>query len=90
LDDLVQSHPSVDGKPLRNALIRFSGLSSPHGGVSWDIRLGFIHRRAARHSLAKVLAWDFDNLIIAHGPNLHGGARPFVERAFRWLRRPYL
>jgi hypothetical protein len=31
----------------------------------------------------KLLAWDFDKLIIAHGGCIERDAKPFVERAFR-------
>jgi hypothetical protein len=84
LDDLIQSHQFVNGKPFHNALVRFGGVRWP-GGVPRDIRLTFINRKLARQSLEKVLSWDFDKLIIAHGPCLEKNARPFVEKAFRWL-----
>ena len=85
LDDLIQNHPPVKGKLLRNALFKLEGVVSPHGGVPLDIRLSFLRRDLARRSLAKLLSWDFDKLIIAHGACIEGGAKPFVERAFRWL-----
>ena len=28
---------------------------------------------------------NFDKLIIAHGPFIERDAKPFVQRAFRWL-----
>ena len=40
----------------------------------------------ARESLEKLLSWDFDKLIIAHGICIEKDAKPFVERAFRWLK----
>ena len=85
LDDLIQIHPPVKGKLLRNALFKLEGVASPHGGVGLDIRLSFIRRDLARRSLAKLLSWDFDKLIIAHGACVEKGAKAFVERAFRWL-----
>lgn len=85
LDDLIQVHGTVAGRPFRNALVRLGGVASPNGGVSLDIRLSFIHRSRARASLRKLLSWDFDRLIIAHGPCIASGARAFVERAFNWL-----
>ena len=88
LDDLVQIHPLVKGKPFRNALLKLGGVASPHGGVPLDIRLSFTHRNLARRSLEKMLSWDFDKLVIAHGPCIEKDAKPFVERAFRWLARP--
>ncbi len=87
LDDLIQIHPLVKGKRLRNALLKLSGVASPHGGVPRDIRLSFIYRNLARRSLEKLLSWDFDKLIIAHGACIEKDAKPFVERAFRWLGR---
>jgi hypothetical protein len=85
LDDLIQIHPPVKGELLRNALFKLEGVVSPHGGVGLDIRLSFIHRDIARRSLAKLLSWDFDKLIIGHGVCIEKSAKAFVERAFRWL-----
>jgi hypothetical protein len=85
LDDLVQIHPMVAGKPFRNALFKLAGVASPHGGVALDIRLSFTNRNLARRSLEKLLSWDFDKLIIAHGGCIEKDAKPFVKRAFRWL-----
>ena len=87
LDDLIQVHPRVEGKHFRNALFKLEGVVSPYGGVGLDIRLSFIRRNLARQSLQKLLSWDFDRLIIAHGPCVETGAKPFVKRAFRWLAR---
>jgi hypothetical protein len=85
LDDLIQVHPMIQGRPFRNSLIRLGGVAYPHGGVPLDIKLTFIHRDLARQSLRKFLSWDFDRLIIAHGPCIEKDAKAFVERAFRWL-----
>jgi hypothetical protein len=85
LDDLIQIHPTVSGEPFRNALLKLEGVVSPYGGVGLDIRLSFIRRDLARQSLEKLLSWDFDKLIIAHGTCIKTNAKAFVERAFRWL-----
>jgi hypothetical protein len=87
LDDLIQIHPMVKGKPFRNLLFKLEGVTYPKGGVGLDIRLSFIHRKLARQSLEKLLSWDFDKLVIAHGDCVEKDAKPFVERAFRWLGR---
>ena len=86
LDDLIQVHSMVRGKPLRNVLFKAEGVVAPHGGVALDIRLSFTNRDLARTSLAKLLSWHFDRLIIAHGPCVEKDAKPFVERAFHWLQ----
>jgi hypothetical protein len=85
LDDLIQNHLPVKGRPLRNALFKLAGVAYPDGGVPLDIRLSFIHRDLARRSLEKLLSWDFDKLIIAHGVCIKRNAKTFVERAFQWL-----
>jgi hypothetical protein len=87
LDDLIQIHPPRSGHPLSNAVLALTGVAAPHGGVPLDLRLTFTQRRLARQSLDHLLSWDFDKLIIAHGPCIDHDAKPFVERAFRWLRR---
>ena len=87
LDDLIQIHPPVKGKVFRNAIFKLEGVTAPNGGVGLDMRLSFTKRTLARQSLEKVLSWDFDKLIIAHGTCIEKDAKAFVERAFRWLRR---
>jgi hypothetical protein len=87
LDDLIQIHPIVKGKPFRNALFKLAGVASPDGGVPHDIRMTFTNRKLARRSLERLLSWDFDRLIIAHGPCIEKDAKPFVRKAFRWLAR---
>jgi hypothetical protein len=85
--DFIQNHPIEPGKPQLNALWRLGGVAYPNGGVPLDIRLSFTDRTLARRSFEKLLLWDFDKLIIAHGVCIGKDAKPFVERAFRWLRR---
>jgi Domain of unknown function (DUF4336) len=87
LADFIQNHPIVPGKPILNALWKVAGVVYPHGGVPCDIRLSFTDRNLARRSLKRLLSWDFDKLIIAHGVCVEKDARPFVELAFRWLVR---
>ena len=83
--DFIQNHPPAKGRPLRNALFNLTGVAWPQGGVPFDIRLSFINRERARRSLEKLLAWDFDKLILAHGVCVEKDAKAFVTRAFHWL-----
>jgi hypothetical protein len=55
--------------------------ASPHGGVPLDIRLSFTNRDLARRSLEKLLSWDFDKLVIAHGACIEKNAKPFLPMA---------
>jgi predicted RNA-binding protein len=85
--DFIQNHRTVAGKVFENTLFKLSGVAYPHGGVPRDIRLTFANRKLARRSLERVLSWDFDRLIIAHGVCIAGEAKRFVKKAFRWLAR---
>lgn len=87
LGDLIQIHSLAKGKFFHNTLLKFLGVASPLGGVGLDVRLTFIHRKLARQSLEKLISWDFDKLIIAHGACIEKDAKSFVKRAFRWLVR---
>jgi Domain of unknown function (DUF4336) len=87
LADFIQNRPIAKGKPFLNALFKLAGVAYPHGGVPVDIRLSFIDRNLARRSLEKLFSWDFEKLIIAHGVCIEKDAKPFVQRAFRWLVR---
>ena len=51
-----------------------------------DLRLTFLgHRRAFRRAVARMLAWQPERVIIAHGRwYAEDGARE-LRRAFRWL-----
>jgi len=44
-------------------------------------------RRAARRSLERILAWDFDRVIVAHGDVLASGGREALRRGYSWLLR---
>jgi hypothetical protein len=87
LGDLIQANPILKGRPIRNAVFRLAGAAYPKGGVGLDIRLSFGNRALARESLERLLSWDFERLIIAHGPCIEADAKIFVRNAFRWLSR---
>lgn len=42
-------------------------------------------RRAARESLERILAWDFDRVVVAHGDVLESGGREALRQGYSWL-----
>jgi hypothetical protein len=44
-------------------------------------------RRAARESLERILAFDFDRVIVAHGDVLESGGHEALRRGYAWLLR---
>jgi hypothetical protein len=42
-------------------------------------------RRAARQSLERILVWDFDRIVIAHGDVLRSGGSAALRSGYAWL-----
>ena len=84
LDDLIMRNPVLKGKPLTNLIFKLGGLQYPDGGAA-DMKMTFHNRNLARQSLERLLSWDFDKSIIAHGACIELGAKQYVQSAFRWL-----
>jgi len=42
-------------------------------------------RAAARQSLERILAWDFDRVVVAHGDVLASGGREALRQGYSWL-----
>src|SRR5690606_28854100 len=72
--------------PGSRLLARLGGIRGRHAPPR-DVRLlfRFGDRAAAGRSLARVLGWDFDRLVLAHGRLVEAGARPLLRRAFAFL-----
>lgn len=82
-DFIQQYEPS---NPFLRTFASLAGMRT--GGTPPDIRLSFAFGKAqGRESLRKLLSWDFDKVILAHGNCVTADAKLFVRRAFRWLAR---
>ena len=68
-----------------NDFLQNHALTGKRVGMPFDIRLSMTKKELARRSLRKLLSWDFDNLILAHGECVSGGAKALVESALRFL-----
>ncbi len=87
ITDVIQKHEAAGETWIWRGVKRMAGILGENGGVPLDIRLTFRDKQALRRSLETILGWDFDNLIIAHGHCLQGGAKEAVGRAFQWVMR---
>ena len=83
--DFIQKHEAAREGWLWRGVKRLAGILGRGGGVPVDVRLSVRDKTAARQSIDRILGWDFDNLIIAHGHCLQGGAKQDVSRAFDWF-----
>ncbi|MBI4705176.1 MAG: DUF4336 domain-containing protein [Deltaproteobacteria bacterium] len=59
-------------------------------GPPKQVRWLFSDRAAAQRSLKRVLAWDFDRVIVCHGAVLETGGKQALARAYDWLSAPEL
>jgi hypothetical protein len=48
-----------------------------------EYRFGWRHRAEARAALEKIVAWDFERIVIAHGDLIEHDAKATAERAWR-------
>jgi len=62
-------------------LVGATGRFGPHRILRAAIR----NREAARRSLATILAWDFDRVIVTHGDVLEHGGREALRKGFAFL-----
>lgn len=85
ITDLIQKHDAVSESSFWRGVKRLNGIWGRGGGVPRDIKLSIRDKVAFRRSLEAILEWDFDNLTLAHGRCLRGGAKEDVSRAFGWI-----
>jgi hypothetical protein len=83
--DLVQRHDPAHAKRLKGMLMRLDGLVGEHGSTPREWRLTFLRRRAAREARARVLAWEPERLVVAHGACAKADAAHILARALAWM-----
>ncbi|MGI9263780.1 MAG: DUF4336 domain-containing protein [Gammaproteobacteria bacterium] len=54
-------------------------------GHSLLIKVCFRDKAKSRASIDRLMEWNFDRVILAHGEVLESGGREAVERSFKWL-----
>lgn len=69
------------------------GENSPLGdrllGLGWPrFPFGFRDKQAARQSIERILTWEFNRIISAHGSNIETGGKNAVRKSYAWLIGP--
>ncbi len=67
-------------------LARTWGIVEGRGYAPLEWRLTFFDRRATRRARDRVLAWDPERVIMAHGEWQRKDGRRYLETAFAWIR----
>lgn len=83
--DLIQKHEPRAFRGWQRLAMKVDGMLGPAGSTPREWRATFWKRREARAARDKVLAWNPEHLLLAHGTHVHSGAREAVESSLRWL-----
>ena len=85
--DWVQHIPRGWYHGWRAVVARLDLMSAREPSVPRKFRLATTDRIAARQAVQRILAWDAERLVFAHGPALPAGGAAALRRAFAWLTR---
>jgi hypothetical protein len=83
--DLVQRHDPASATGWKGLVMRLDGLVGERGSTPREWRASFLRRGPARAARAKLLAWEPERLLIAHGACARQDATAILERALAWL-----
>jgi Domain of unknown function (DUF4336) len=83
--DLIQRFPEATTTGWKGMLMRADGLVGQRGSTPREWRLSFIRRQPARAALRKVLGWNPQRLLVAHGECADAGATEIIAAALRWI-----
>jgi hypothetical protein len=75
----LATHPSRSTR----LIAKLMGNVAP--GVGYLERIMIRDRRVARRQVDRILAWDFDKAVLAHGAPLEHGAHDATRHAYTWL-----
>ncbi len=76
------------GRPTHAWTALYARLMGFHDRVALSRMIrwtGFSDRRAARGAIDRLLAQDFDRLVVGHGQPVITGAKPALAAAYAWL-----
>lgn len=85
IGDLIQRHPEATMSGWRGWLMRLDSLVGERGSTPREWRASFLRRGRARAAREKLLGWEPDRLLIAHGECAQTGATAIIGRALSWI-----
>jgi len=83
--DLIQRHPESTMSGWKGMLMRLDGLVGERGSTPREWRASFLRRGAARAARQKVVDWNAERLLIAHGECAQTDATALIKVALSWL-----
>ncbi|WP_199911758.1 DUF4336 domain-containing protein [Dongshaea marina] len=83
--DLIQRHDSEKMRGWKGMLMKLDGLVGEKGSTPREWRLSFIRKEPARTARQKLIEWQPQRLLIAHGECAQTGATPIIQSALSWI-----
>ncbi|HEX6002316.1 MAG TPA: DUF4336 domain-containing protein [Hyphomicrobiaceae bacterium] len=87
LADLIENfEPQKLGSAVMRWLTRLGGVQHPDGQTPRDLRLtSLTHRQAVRAAVERMIAWEPERIVLAHGRWYERNGAAELRRAFRWV-----
>jgi Domain of unknown function (DUF4336) len=85
MGDLIQRFSEASISGWKGRIMRLGGLVGEGGGTPRDWRASFLRHGPARAALQKVLEWNPERLLIAHGLCAQSGATEIIRAALNWI-----
>jgi uncharacterized protein DUF4336 len=83
--DLIENFRPDWFRGWRGVLARLDGIVMPNAGAPREWRLSFTDRKAAQAALRQVLAWNAEQVVMAHGEIVRAQGTAFIRNSFQWL-----
>jgi len=83
--DLIQRFAPEKMTGWKGKLMQLDGMVGEQGSTPREWRASFLHRGPARAARRKVLGWNSDRLLIAHGECAQNGATEIIRKALDWI-----
>lgn len=86
LTDLIENFEPEKLNWFMRQFARLGGVCDPHGSMPRDMRLSFRkQRRELKAVIEKMISWNPQNVILAHGRWYERDGAAELKRAFGWL-----
>ncbi|WP_150467655.1 DUF4336 domain-containing protein [Francisella sp. SYW-9] len=86
LTDLIENFDENYFSGFKGLIAKLSGIVAPNGKTPIDWRMSFFFgKKRARECFERILAWQPERIIVAHGKNIEINAVDFLKKSFKWL-----
>jgi hypothetical protein len=85
IGDLIQRHTASKMSGWKGMVMQLDGLVGEDGSTPREWRASYLRRAPAQAARKKVLGWNANQLLIAHGECVHEGVARVVAAALSWI-----